>query len=160
LSGGRFRMPAAAFVQRHPRWSAALLLTAAVWITLGMLELAARFLVSYEPSYYTAKRVADGALVYSSTRTAQRELTYPYGKIKINSFGFPDQEFDLDDDRPRIGYIGDSVTGSKQATATESPKFLRNIILQCSIRTCLTDWARPSQQKRSTKCWLGVPGSG
>jgi hypothetical protein len=31
------------------------------------------------------------------------ELTYPYGTIKINSFGFPDEEFDLEDDRSRIG---------------------------------------------------------
>jgi len=103
-------MPADPFLQRHPRWSAVLLLTAAVSITLGMLELAARYLLSYEPGYYTAKRVAEGALGYSSTRTGQGELTYPYGKIKINSFGFPDQEFNLNDDRPRIGYIGDSVT--------------------------------------------------
>jgi hypothetical protein len=103
-------MPADAFIQRHPRWSAALLLLSAVTITLGLSELAARYLLSYEPGYYTAKRVADGALVYSSTRAAQGELTYPYGTIKINSFGFPDEEFALEDDRPRIGYIGDSVT--------------------------------------------------
>jgi hypothetical protein len=103
-------MAAATFLQRHPRWSAALLLTSAVSITLGISELAARYLLTYEPDYYTARRVADGALVYSSTRSAQGELTYPYGTIKINSFGFPDEEFDLEDDRSRIGYIGDSVT--------------------------------------------------
>ena len=103
-------MSADTFVQRHPRWSATLLLICAVSLTLAVSELIARYLLSYEPGYYTATRGADGGLVSSSSRTVKGELTYPYGIIKINSFGFPDEEFDLEDARPRIGYIGDSVT--------------------------------------------------
>jgi hypothetical protein len=75
-----------------------------------MLELIARLLTNYEPGYYTARRVVEGELIFSATRRVKGELIYPYGIIKINSHGFPDEEFDLEDERPRIGYIGDSVT--------------------------------------------------
>jgi len=34
----------------------------------------------------------------------------PYGLVRINQHGFPDEEFDLADPRPRVGYFGDSVT--------------------------------------------------
>jgi hypothetical protein len=34
----------------------------------------------------------------------------PYGVTRVNVYGFPDEEFDLEDPRPRIGYFGDSVT--------------------------------------------------
>jgi hypothetical protein len=34
----------------------------------------------------------------------------PYGVMRTNQHGFPDQEFDLEDPRPRVGYFGDSVT--------------------------------------------------
>jgi hypothetical protein len=34
----------------------------------------------------------------------------PYGVLRMNQAGFPDEEFDLADPRPRVGYFGDSVT--------------------------------------------------
>ena len=34
----------------------------------------------------------------------------PYGVLRMNQHGFPDEEFDLADPRPRVGYFGDSVT--------------------------------------------------
>jgi len=34
----------------------------------------------------------------------------PYGPLRVNQDGFPDEEFDLADPRPRVGYFGDSVT--------------------------------------------------
>jgi len=85
-------------LQRHPRWSATLVLALTIALTLGTLELAARWLVSYDVGYYSARRNVRG------------ELIYTYGKIKINELGFPDDEFNLEDQRPRIGYVGDSVT--------------------------------------------------
>lgn len=94
-------LPRDSIFQRHPRWSAALLLTFTVLIVLGIAELVARWLAAYEPGYYTAT---------SGRRGVQGEVAYPYGVVKINSLGFPDDEFDLEDDRPRIGYFGDSVT--------------------------------------------------
>lgn len=63
-----------------------------------VLEVALRFWVTYNPGYYTA---------ISTTDTT---LTYPYGIIRINRFGFPDDEFaQKKSDLIRIGYFGDSV---------------------------------------------------
>jgi lysophospholipase L1-like esterase len=36
-------------------------------------------------------------------------VEYPYGTIKINRHGFPDDDFDMEKDR-NVGYFGDSVT--------------------------------------------------
>ncbi|HEX4890881.1 MAG TPA: hypothetical protein VFW37_11025, partial [Alphaproteobacteria bacterium] len=58
----------------------------------------ARFTIRYNPSYYTS---------ISATNAV---IEYPYGSIKRNSLGHPDDEFDLNDPRPSIAYVGDSVT--------------------------------------------------
>ncbi|MGD8282006.1 MAG: hypothetical protein PVF69_12675 [Gemmatimonadota bacterium] len=63
----------------------------------GAAELGLRHFVRYNPGFYTSVQVTD------------TELRHPYGVIKINSDGFPDDEFDLS--KPlRVGYFGDSVT--------------------------------------------------
>ncbi len=74
-------------------------------INLGILlvllligEGVARYSVRYNPSYYTSVAATDAV------------IEYPYGIIKRNSLGHPDDEFDLTDPRPRIAYVGDSVT--------------------------------------------------
>jgi lysophospholipase L1-like esterase len=64
----------------------------------GVGEAVCRLAVTYNPSYYT------------SIDARGRDLVYPYGIVKMNSFGHPDDEFDLTDPRPRIAYVGDSVT--------------------------------------------------
>ncbi len=43
-----------------------------------------------------------------SVKTTNQEIEYPWGKVPINSHGYPDQEFEFDS-KPRIGYFGDSV---------------------------------------------------
>lgn len=58
----------------------------------------ARYSVRYNPSYYV------------SVNATSAIIEYPYGIIKKNSLGHPDDEFDLTDPRPRIAYVGDSVT--------------------------------------------------
>lgn len=65
---------------------------------LGAGEVICRLVVTYNPSYYTSIDVQG------------RDLVYPYGIVKMNSHGHPDNEFDLNDPRPRIAYVGDSVT--------------------------------------------------
>lgn len=65
---------------------------------IGAGEIICRFVITYNPSYYTSIDVQG------------RDLVYPYGIVKMNSLGHPDNEFDLDDPRPRIAYVGDSVT--------------------------------------------------
>lgn len=61
-------------------------------------ELIARLTISYNPSYYT------------SIDAKEREVVFPYGTIRYNALGHPDDEFDLADPRPRVAYVGDSVT--------------------------------------------------
>jgi len=61
-----------------------------------MAEIVLRISIPYNPGYYIA--VAGNS----------QELVYPYGTIYMNSHGFSDKEFDLDNPK-RIGYFGDSV---------------------------------------------------
>ena len=61
-------------------------------------EIIARMTISYNPSYYT------------SIDAKNRDVVFPYGTIRFNSLGHPDDEFDLSDPRPRLAYVGDSVT--------------------------------------------------
>ncbi len=61
-------------------------------------EIIARMTISYNPSYYT------------SIDATNRDVVFPYGTIRYNSLGHPDDEFDLSDPRPRLAYVGDSVT--------------------------------------------------
>jgi hypothetical protein len=64
---------------------------------LFIIELTLRWRINYNPSYYSAVSGTDQC------------LNYPYGQVCLNSLGFPDDEFDLQSSKPRIGYIGDSV---------------------------------------------------
>lgn len=66
-------------------------------VLAGIAEVGLRLFMSYNPGFYTSVRATD------------TELTHPYGIIKINSHGFPDEEWALSKPR-RIGYFGDSVT--------------------------------------------------
>lgn len=63
----------------------------------GLSEILLRFLIPYNIGYYTAVR-NEG--VYE----------YPYGSIHINSDGYPDEEFNKNSQKKKIGYFGDSVT--------------------------------------------------
>lgn len=47
---------------------------------------------------------------YYATVDREGKISAPYGDVVINSWGYPDEEFDLNDARPRVGYFGDSVT--------------------------------------------------
>ncbi len=59
-------------------------------------EVFLRFYIPYNPGYYV------------SVRTTSQELEYPWGKVPVNKYGYPDSEFSFDN-KPRIGYFGDSV---------------------------------------------------
>ena len=78
-------------------------------VTLALLLLAAlvgegivRLVGGYDPfemNFYAK---------HSDTSPGSYET--PYGVVRLNQLGFPDEEFDLEDPRPRVGYFGDSVT--------------------------------------------------
>ncbi len=85
-----------AFAQRHPFLTYATYLTLAVLIGL---ELALRLIVDFNPSYYMG---------YQEQRPGA-VINYPYGVIRFNQDGFPDDEFEVQKKRPRVAYIGDSV---------------------------------------------------
>ena len=96
MSNGNDRSRAPWF-KRHP-------LLALLGVNLALFggialiaEITLRLFVSYNPGFYTSVKVKD------------RELEHPYGIIKINSDGYPDDEFDLDHPH-KVGYFGDSVT--------------------------------------------------
>lgn len=84
------------FPNRHPLVTLASVVIVLLFLLAVVFELVLRFFVDYSIDYYTG--------------TEQEGVTqYPYGEIIINSMGYADDEFDLSDPRPRIGYFGDSV---------------------------------------------------
>jgi hypothetical protein len=84
--------------ERHPALATVALALCVALLWFGIAEITARVVISYNPQYYTIVGDAEG------------EIHFPFGVIRINSLGYPDDEFDLEDPRPRIGYVGDSVT--------------------------------------------------
>ena len=86
------------FHRRHLVLTLIAINVAAFLALLAAAEAVARFAIAYNPGYYTG------------IETADTELVYPYGVIRINTLGYPDDEFDLDDPRPRVAYVGDSGT--------------------------------------------------
>ncbi|MEM6781466.1 MAG: hypothetical protein AAF569_06345, partial [Pseudomonadota bacterium] len=81
---------------RHPRKTLFVSLFLFGLFVLILAEIALRFVISYDIGYYTAVQ-------------KQGVYEYPYGTITMNSFGLPDEEFNLDSPKKRIGYYGDSV---------------------------------------------------
>lgn len=64
---------------------------------LAVFEIGTRIVIGYYPGYYTG------------VRTSSSCLNYPYGDVCLNSQGYPDDEFNLDSGKPRVGYFGDSI---------------------------------------------------
>jgi len=64
---------------------------------LLLLEVGIRIFIDYEPGYYTG------------IQTKGKCIQYPFGEICLNSDGYPDEEFNKNNDLVRIGYFGDSV---------------------------------------------------
>lgn len=84
------------FFERHPRATISFFLLFLIILVMGMMEIVLRFTIPYDIGYYTAVQKPG---VYE----------YPYGTIRMNSAGYPDEEFDLNSSKKRIGYFGDSV---------------------------------------------------
>ena len=83
--------------KRHPGWTL-LLVNGAILLFFALIaEIGLRIGAQYNPGYYTSVDVTD------------TDLNYAYGTIKINSDGYPDEEFELISPL-RVGYFGDSVT--------------------------------------------------
>ena len=85
-----------ALLKKYPKLTYAVFLI----VTVGLgLEIALRFLVGFNPSYYMGyKDKKPGAVI-----------DYAYGTISINDDGFPDENFLPTKQKPRVAYIGDSV---------------------------------------------------
>ena len=76
-----------------------LLSLCAVLLALLALEVYCRVTTDYAIDYYAfPQRIVHGG-----------KNIHPYGEIPINSLGFADAEFDLQSDKVRVGYVGDSV---------------------------------------------------
>jgi lysophospholipase L1-like esterase len=85
------------WLRRHPVLVLIGVNTTIFLLVMLIAEIALRLYIPYNPGYYM------------SVEGTSREVVYPYGVIKINSHGFPDDEFDMSKGR-NVGYIGDSVT--------------------------------------------------
>ena len=83
---------------RHPGLTLLVVNTALFVGCAAIAELALRVWVPYDPGYYVVLRESPGS------------YEYPWGVVKRNSLSFPDDEFDLESTKARIGYFGDSVT--------------------------------------------------
>jgi hypothetical protein len=71
---------------------------AATILSLVVAEGGLRILTQTQPGYYTGFREPRNNAVYH----------FPYGDIRISHDGFPDEDFP-EDNRPRVGWFGDSV---------------------------------------------------
>ena len=67
------------------------------FVGIMALEYGTRIFIDFEPGYYTG------------IKTKGRCINYPYGAICLNTDGYPDSEFGLKGEKPRIGYFGDSI---------------------------------------------------
>lgn len=91
-------MPSRSWFQRHPVLVLLGVNVALLAFLAGLAEIGLRLWVPYNPGYYVVLKAEPGA------------YHYPFGLLLRNSHSFPDDEFDLDSPKPRIGYFGDSVT--------------------------------------------------
>ncbi len=82
---------------QHPKKTIIVVNAVVIAFVVITAELFLRFYLDYNPGYYMAFNTND------------REIDYPYGTIKINSHGLPDDEFNLTSSQTRVGYFGDSV---------------------------------------------------
>jgi hypothetical protein len=86
------------FFTRHEKLALVLINVVFFALLIGAGEIAARIATGYDIGYYTeAKPGPDG------------KLHYPWGIVPVNAQGFLDEEFDLSNNKPRVGWFGDSV---------------------------------------------------
>ena len=85
------------WLQQHPVLALVAVNLVLFALLAGLAELSLRLFVQHNPGYYVSVSGTD------------RVVEYPYGTIRINSHGFPDDEIDPHKTR-RVGYFGDSVT--------------------------------------------------
>lgn len=89
--------PQLAWFKRHRVLTEILMHASVLFFIAIALEVILRLQISYNPGYYV------------SINKTNSEAEYPWGKVPINSDGYPDKEFKISD-KPRVGYFGDSVT--------------------------------------------------
>lgn len=82
--------------EKYPRLTLLGFILAVLTLLAVAAEIGLRFTTPYNIGYYTAV-LKEG--VYR----------YPYGDIRVNREGYPDEDFDLAGEKTRIGYLGDSI---------------------------------------------------
>ncbi len=84
--------------ERRPILTNAVILLISFTVIIVIIEIICRTFIDYHIDYYTEGPSKPGTKVVK-----------PYGVHYFNSYGYADDEFNLEDARPRIGYLGDSV---------------------------------------------------
>jgi hypothetical protein len=83
----------------NPQKTILITLLLLIVIILSISEIIVRVYTNYNLSYYVVIRKNINNTI----------LSYPYGKIIINKYGFPDKDFSNIKSKPRIAYVGDSI---------------------------------------------------
>ncbi|MGO9579187.1 MAG: hypothetical protein ACLP2P_07200 [Desulfobaccales bacterium] len=86
------------WIDRHPKTTILIVNFIIIISIIFILEICLRYYINYNPGYYTCQMTDN-----------KHNRIYPYGIIKINNYGYPDDNFDLNSSLQRIGYMGDSV---------------------------------------------------
>jgi len=104
------------FAERHPFVSNAMLMAFSVVFTILVIDLTAFYLLGLRRVGYGPERFFQYSSLLGWEHIPNSEGTwYAYKDgtrthVRINSFGLPDSERNVEPDRPRIALIGDSTT--------------------------------------------------
>ncbi len=85
-------------LEKHKKLTILVIVVIEIMLFLAVGEIISRLVVKFDPSYYVGFEDKN-----------KRAIDYPYGRIIINSYGYPDKEFSVQKTKPRIAYFGDSI---------------------------------------------------
>lgn len=105
-----------AFAARHPKLANTLLLIMSLIVTVLAIDLVAFYLLGVRPIGWGTSRFFQHSSTLGWEHKPYAEGTFYAYKdgtrthVRINAYGFPDDEREVAKDRPRIALIGDSTT--------------------------------------------------
>ena len=120
--------PGFAFVARHPWLANTLLVIVSLLVTVLVIDLVAFFLLGLRPIGWGPGRFFQHSSSLGWEHKPYAEGTwYAYKDgtrthVRINAYGFPDDEREVTKDRPRIALIGDSTTEYWEVDEDDRPQ--------------------------------------
>ncbi len=122
------RKPGFAFVARHPLIANTLLVIVSLVVTVLVIDLVAFFVLGLRPLGWNP-----GRFFQHSSSLGWEHIPYAEGTwyaykdgtrthVRINAYGFPDDDREVAKDRPRIALMGDSTTEYWEVDEDERPQ--------------------------------------